>query len=510
MSDSNVLRPLFAEYVSGEISADRLQVLEAALREDTDLRREFIEYMNVDSALGDLVALSEAELAEIETVKPKDKSASFVPAIAGVARLYRVATIAGAVAATLLLAVILWVANTLADKKAPVATLVARVDAALMHAGRPCEGTELAVGEYRLDRGLLHLRFGGGVTVFIEAPARFDAVSDKRFVLRSGRLSASVPPEGVGFTVETPDAEVIDFGTEFSVDVESGASEVHVFKGFVRVQPRSRKNGGAGKALDLQASQAVKIDNASKNPVKIQLATDRFIRSFDEPKRGYPRMVKHLSPVAYYRMPIRDKGLVSQPPQYSGVVLTGDGIRPPHARGVLAGGSLRVKADSTGRGGQVDSPPPLGTGQFTLAVFVYLEAQTPGGTVATNMCDAEGNFALALDGNGRVQATIRDSDGELRSVASDVLLPFATWRHLVMTADGAQVKIYEDGQLVARLLCAEMAASDSETIWFGTDAEGLGLWNGRIDELALFDRALSEKDVRDLYQAALEEIARSQ
>ena len=31
-----------------------------------------------------------------------------------------------------------------------------------------------------------------------------------RLLLRSGRLSASVPPEGVGFTVDTPDAEVID------------------------------------------------------------------------------------------------------------------------------------------------------------------------------------------------------------------------------------------------------------------------------------------------------------
>jgi hypothetical protein len=378
-----------------------------------------------------------------------------------------------------------------------------------MYAGRPCDGTELAVGDYRLDRGLLHLRFGGGVMVYLEAPARFDARSGKRLVLRSGRLSASVPPDGIGFTVETPEAEVIDFGTEFSVDVESGASEVHVFEGLVRVRPRSRKDGKAGRAVDLQTSQALKIDNANKRPVQIELATDRFIRSFDEPKRTYPRVVKQLSPVAYYRMPIRDRGLVAQPPQYSGVVLTGDGIRPPHACGVLAGGSLRVKADSTGRGGRVDSPPPLGTGDFTLAVFVYLESQAPGGTVATNIHGAAGNFGLALDDKGRLQATIRRGDGALRAVTGDALLPLTTWRHLVMTADGSQLKIYEDGQLVAKTPCTKMAASESEAVWFGTDAGGLGLWNGRIDELALFDRALSEKDIGDLYQAAREEIARS-
>ena len=54
-----------------------------------------------------------------------------------------------------------------------------------------------------------------------------------------------------------------------------------------------------------------------------------------------------------------------------------------------------------------------------------------------------------------------------------------------------------------------MATSDSERVWFGTDADGLGLWDGRIDELALFDKALSDKDIADLYQAALEEMARS-
>ena len=53
-------------------------MLEAALRDDAQLRRDFIEYMNLDSALSDLAALSEAEVAEIEksTVFSADESAS--------------------------------------------------------------------------------------------------------------------------------------------------------------------------------------------------------------------------------------------------------------------------------------------------------------------------------------------------------------------------------------------------------------------------------------------------
>ena len=75
MSASSDLRSLFANYARGKITAEQLEVLEDALREDSNLRREFTEYMNIDSALGHLAALSEAEVAEIEGLKSDELSA---------------------------------------------------------------------------------------------------------------------------------------------------------------------------------------------------------------------------------------------------------------------------------------------------------------------------------------------------------------------------------------------------------------------------------------------------
>ena len=170
---------------------------------------------------------------------------------------------------------------------------------------------------------------------------------------------------------------------------------------------------------------------------------------------------------------------------------------------------MRVQAESTGRGGRVDSPPPLSTGQFTLAAFVYLESITPGGTVATNIRGDDGSFALALDKNGQLLATIRDINGNLQSVATDGSLPFETWRHVVVTADGEALRVFENGQLVASMPCSQIASGDSTPFWFGTDGEGLKLWDGRVDEVALFDKALSDKEIVSLYQSALEEMARS-
>ena len=212
-----------------------------------------------------MAALSEAELAEFETATLDDGSrttdAGVSEAIARTndrpTQTFRVIALLGALAATLLIAAFLRFANPSENEQTPVATLVTDVDAVLFCDGQPCEATELQAGKYRLDRGLLHLQFDGGVMVYVEAPARFDAVSGKRVMLHGGRLSARVPPEGIGFTVETPEAEVVDFGTEFSVDVEGGASEVHVFDGLVRVHPGASNQRDASRSVDLQASQAV-------------------------------------------------------------------------------------------------------------------------------------------------------------------------------------------------------------------------------------------------------------
>lgn len=407
------------------------------------------------------------------------------------------------------------------------ATVVSSVNGVLTKSNRQWNEANLPIGDYELQKGLLHLQFGGGVMVYVEAPARFDAVSKDRVVLHNGRLSARVPAEGIGFTVETPEAEVVDFGTEFSVDVEGGASEVHVFDGLVRVHPGASNQRDVSRSVDLQASQAVRITDGATETEDISIATDRFIRNFDEPRLNYARAVKRLSPLAYYRMPIRDRGLVSEPPEYSGIVLTGDGKRPPHARGVFVGGSLRVGVDSIGRGGQVDSPPALNTERFSLAVFVYLEAPAQSAMVATNLDGEHGNFALSLDETGKLQATIRtrnvgavvdkvtspESATSLPQTelvtTSGSALPLKTWRHVVVTADGEQLKFYEDGELVAASLGAALAASDSETVWFGTDAKAMQVWDGRIDEVAMFDRALSEDEIAVLYRTAQEEIARS-
>jgi hypothetical protein len=110
--------------------------------------------------------------------------------------------------------------------------------------------------------------------------------------------------------------------------------------------------------------------------------------------------------------------------------------------------------------------------------------------------------------DGRLQATVRTTDGDLQSVVSEELLPLATRCQLVLTADGRQLQIHVDGQVAASTTCAMQATCDSDTVWFGTAADAAGPWDGRIGEPVMFDRALNGEEISALYQAALEEMAR--
>ena len=49
------------QYMAGNLNEHEVTDLEAALRQDVDLRRRYLEYLNIDSALGEMAALPDAQ-----------------------------------------------------------------------------------------------------------------------------------------------------------------------------------------------------------------------------------------------------------------------------------------------------------------------------------------------------------------------------------------------------------------------------------------------------------------
>jgi len=105
--------------------------------------------------------------------------------------------------------------------------------------------------------GFINIQFYRGPRILIEGPARFTLPDADRVVLHAGRIYVKVPSQATGFIVDTPNARIVDLGTEFSIEVDkAGTSDVQMFKGKATLIPgRKRKTGESRLLLTGQALQ---------------------------------------------------------------------------------------------------------------------------------------------------------------------------------------------------------------------------------------------------------------
>jgi len=104
-------------------------------------------------------------------------------------------------------------------------------------------------------------------------------------------------------------------------------------------------------------------------------------------------------------------------------------------------------------------------------------------------------FALSSDGNWDADNSLTYATG----FTTDV------WYHMVCTYDGSTMRVYKDGAEVANkdrsisIHSGSAAATIAASLSNGVAAQH---FDGSIDEVRIYNRALSEKEVRDLYNWA--------
>jgi hypothetical protein len=74
-------------------------------------------------------------------------------------------------------------------------------------------------------------------------------------------------------------------------------------------------------------------------------------------------------------------------------------------------------------------------------------------------------------------------------------IPRWTWQHVVLVRDGDKVRIYLNGKLEIE---GSASASKIPSIFFGSRSDDDSSWEGRLDEIAVFDRPLTPAEVQQL------------
>ena len=173
--------------------------------------------------------------------------------------------------------------------------------------------------------------------------------------------------------------------------------------------------------------------------------------------------------------------------------------------GILLGNPQRVDG-YTGRGVQFDGVDDyIDTGyaedlrEWTVCVWVNSPA-APNAGPASGPVHREGNYQLNWnhgDSSFRGAAGLR-VDGTWHAASFGLLAP-DTWTHLAATFDGTALKAYTNGVLVTTNEMARGVPSpESGTLTFGKHATAESFFAGTIDDVRVYNRALTENEISDV------------
>jgi len=510
MINQNFDPQILHRYLDGTASAEDIEELSAWLRSNADARLEFIEMLNLDSTLAavsqpfsaeDAAAMTQAcepASMSIDQVTAATESKVAVIGSKDSSTLHRLAWLATAACVAMLLSGVWWSQRT----PQPWATVQSRVGA-----GEFAVGAGLRGEVNQIQVGVVQLVTARGAQIVIEAPATFQFESNNRLRLTRGRLSAEVPPAAKGFTVVTPSGEAIDLGTRFGVDVPTdGPAEIHVFEGEVIAKVSGTKasenlfggdaralEGGAGAARELRSSAFIQKNEMAELSAGHSSKQRRRAEASIVALRNDPTLI------ALFDFELNEE----VPP---GVFRMAQGRWPGSRAPEFVSVGDHVKLDV---GGDHQWP------QLTLAAWVRLDRlgapfqsllhtdgwnETKLGQVHW-MVTRHTTMRLALYGNTLAPGSVEpDIFPDSRT---PVLPEQGRWIHLATVYDAK-------ARTVRFFLNGEFDKQTRQDIAYPAKLgpSQIGNWNredrklsGRIDEFIILGRAMSDKEIQDLYSA---------
>jgi hypothetical protein len=513
--DKRQFELLLGRLADGGLDDDQLQQLGRFIEASEAFRSQYLEYCQMHGLLrAEHGLLASWGMPELDVSAPQqDLARRRVPG--GLPFLAIAAALLGVVAT------VYWTGSRHESQPPfrgePVAMLRKQVRAQFAYGPRgeptPAVGTPMPEGPYELRSGIIELQSNSGVILTLEAPASFTLLDDDGMRMDDGRVAAHVPEKATGFRVEIPNGTVIDLGTDFAIEaVEGEKSEVHVFKGEVEIKLTGAKAVGAS-PLHLSTGEAAKIDFVTGMPAGIDLDEQRFLRELDAEPHAYMQRVLAMQPAAYYPME----------PAGDGSHLRDVSVDRCDARiyfgnatkSVWAPGKFGLAFAMGGPAQQtyaVASQYPQAQGdQLSVVAWVTARSRPRWGSIAKNWAGSDqwGQFHFGLyNDSGELEAHINDSSGQEITVKDSVPIPLNAWHHVAFVADGRKLRLYRNGVEVDSASYSQLRGDPRiKALAIGTklnlaadapDSHDFNMWDGRVDELAIFNHALTAQQINEL------------
>lgn len=530
---------LIDAFLQGTISDQQQAELERLLASDSEQRQLYIDYMQVHNGLTTWANETTEPATWIpqpasETQPSQRKSPRFLLML-----------VSSLVAATLLLSLAYYAGwNTRADSSSAIAEL--SIDQPADETSQPQTdhialltqavgvewdtnrnlqaGAGLSAGWLKLKQGTIQVELISGASILIEGPAAVKLISPLKAFCQFGKVRASVPEQAHGFTMETSRLNVVDLGTEFTLSLDqSGSGQVQVIDGKVELHstdsqltPANVQSLTTGEGV--QFNQRGTIDRLQEailpliNPEELsQLVEQQQTQQFERWQKQNALLKADPSIVAYYDFEessnwLRTLNNKSQqkPASSSHGAIVGcqwTSGRWPQKR------SLEFKRTSD----RVRTHIPGEYQSLTFMAWVRIEGfdRWLSSLMLTDGYN-DGNPHWQLSDKGEMILGVKTGPG--KNYFSPVVLQptdLGRWIFLVTVYDHQKQEVvhYLDGVAVSHHeienpipLVIGPAEIGNWRPQEHSGAHSIRSLNGRLDEFALFGRALSADEILQLYQ----------
>lgn len=275
--------------------------------------------------------------------------------------------------------------------------------------------------------------------------------------------------------------------------------EQHPFGGY---------NTWAARSAGLEVNAEPKITQAAVE--LLEQVSGRPRRSVQLSYGSAAETVLAAKPVAYWRLNEftgphaadagpHDRDAVFEPgitfylagPQSSQFCAIGETNRAPQ----FVGGRLRAQLDQLGD-------------RYSISMWLWngmpVDGRGTAGWLFSRGYDfgtAVGSRHLGIGGkSGHTGKLIFQRSGDPTSiVAGKTDIPRWQWQHVVLVCDGGTVRAYLNGRLELETTIDAQAAAEPMTYFFGGRSDNDSNWEGRLDEISVFDRALTPAEAARLY-----------
>ncbi len=159
----------------------------------------------------------------------------------------------------------------------------------------------------------------------------------------------------------------------------------------------------------------------------------------------------------------------------------------------FSGGVLGKAAEFDGETAISQTGTVVKLGQtFTLSFYMNTDYFSDSYSVLfSNGPKVSGHFEVYLHPNG----TICFYQYELGAHDTDGFVADGEWHHVMFVYDGANIICYLDGEICYQEKAGGSPAASEEAIRFGSLDEELYYYMGALDELKIFNRALTQEDI---------------